>query len=233
MKAISISRRYHRTFRVKDIQRLSTCSRRHTTEGFARFAAMTKRAHTRTHTRAATTTATTMLACIHYTTGVAETYKRNRRISKLLLNRFWANITRGGSGRFAMPGSDGASGSEEDEEVKEQRGVWADKRGMGTARKEEARREGEIGAERRRQEPRARKPFGKFHNRTCRICPDYFNIFDSSRESVCERVYAWMELAAAVAARARTYARLCVGLYGRGGREWVRGCARCTRVAAV
>jgi len=48
--------------------------------------------------------------------------------------------------------------------------------------------EREIGAE--TGEPRARKPFGKFHNRTCRICPDYFNIFDSSRESVCERVYA-------------------------------------------
>lgn len=51
------------------------------------------------------------------------------------------------------------------------------------ARVERARdRDGEIeiGAE------RARKPFGKFHNRTCRICPDYFNIFDSSWESVCE-----------------------------------------------
>jgi hypothetical protein len=24
------------------------------------------------------------------------------------------------------------------------------------------------------------KPFGKFHNRTCRICRDYFNIFDST-----------------------------------------------------
>lgn len=67
---------------------------------------MTKRVHTHTHTLYIHTPripATTIPACIHYTAGVAETYKRNRRIPKLLLNRFWANITRGGSGRFAMP----------------------------------------------------------------------------------------------------------------------------------
>lgn len=61
--------------------------------------------------------------------------------------------------------------------------------GDGGARGEgERARSGQGGGDRRAE--RARKPFGKFHNRTCRICPDYFNIFDSSRESVCERVYA-------------------------------------------
>lgn len=66
--------------------------------------------------------------------------------------------------------------------------------GWGKGDGEDAERGGGRGRDRGREaetgEPRARKPFGKFHNRTCRICPDYFNIFDSSRESVCERVYA-------------------------------------------
>lgn len=65
----------------------------------------------------------------------------------------------------------------------------AGQRGGGEGEKGRGGADGQAGR-RQRQKQRAHKPFGKFHNRTCRICPDYFNIFDSSRESVCERVYA-------------------------------------------
>lgn len=128
---------------------------------------MTKRTHVHTHTHARACNTqmnvhTTIqiqpstLACIHYT-GVAETYKRNRRIPKLLLNRFCANITRGDSrcrvvtvqvederrtrrdpGRRGKGATWGLNGRKE----------WDGGTGTGKGG------EGEIGAERRRQESR-------------------------------------------------------------------------------
>ena len=104
-----------------------------------------------------------------------QTYKRNRRNTQVAIEPISSKYHLKQVGkRCERPGlAEGATG------VKSGRG-----RGWERQR------------ERERRTERAHKPFGKFHNRTCRICWDYFNIFDSTWKSVCELVYAWMELGA-------------------------------------